>query len=266
MAMHDGANHAVMGRLKRSSGLWQQDFGAGSTPYNSADGLPGNQSLIGTYADATTSWIDGIRPLGFSTTGKLLTVASGYPTGGTGDWKNTMFKTYDSLDSWRQLHIAGRMGPMTSHSEFCDDGTDANSCSSSIHYRIARARYDATDKKWLLLSNGGDIFQSSRIRAMADNENNGATRTMQTLVTLPRIAMNFDYWRTGGHEYVYYCGDNGNLYRYDVTGGTETQLLLPSTSIKCLPQTALELDKANSVLYFNFQKNKLHAVGSINAI
>jgi hypothetical protein len=36
--------------------------------------------------------------------------------------------------------------------------------------------------------------------------------------------------------------------------------------MKCLPDANLELDRPNGILYFNFERNKLHAIGSVSAI
>jgi hypothetical protein len=259
----DSTGRGVVGRLQRSTGTWQKLFGAGTNKVTAADGLAGDQITLGLYEDNVNAWADGFQPLALGTNGKMLVGSSGYPNYGT--WQNTYLKAYDGNDSWRQYNIAGRMGPMDSHTAFCPDGTSAESCSAGIFSTYAKGAYDAVDNKWILLHSRGTT-NSNRIGYIKDNMGDSVPRTMQTLVTLPRNAYNFAYWRTGGHEYIYYCGTNGLLYRNDVTAGTETLLSLPSTELKCMQNATLELDRNTSTLYFGFEKKGLHAIGSIDAI
>jgi len=261
----DTSGRSVIGRLQRSTGIWTKAFGAGTTPVFSGDGLSGDQVTLGMYGDEVSPWIDGYQAVGLGSNGKMLLSSAGYPNS-TVNWKNPNLKTYNSADSWRQQHLLGKMGVSTVNNEYCADGTDVNNCDGPVMYQTGRAQYDSVDKKWLLLSNRGDTFSSTRIRYVFDNDGLGTPRTIQTFVTLPRVAASFDYWRTGGHEYIYYCSYTGDLYRYDVTSTAEVQLTLPASSMKCLPQTSIQLDRTNAVLYFNFKKSGLHGIGSVSAI
>ena len=176
-----------------------------------------------------------------------------------------MIKLYDSADSYRQSHLVGLSGLNDDTGDFCAPGTNVNSCLVPVMLHVNRAQYDSVDRKWLVTSNRGHSTHT-RIYSIPDNLNDGAPRTLSTFATLPRIPKNFAYWRTGGHEYVYYCGVDQKLYRYDATVASEVQLLMPSNEMKCLPNTNIDLDRANSRLYFNFELNYLHAIGSVSAI
>lgn len=265
--LNSGDSQPYVGRLNRSTGKWEKATGGGDsgTNYFSADGLPGSSVRMSVWGDFTSNWADGFIPIGFGA-GKLVVSHSVYPEPNPG-WRNSMIKLFDSTDSWRQLHLVGMSGTNTDNYEFCADGGDVNSCNAPVFAHTSRAQYDSVDDKWLLLAARGGYLSSRKIRVVPDNNNNGAPRTISTLVTVPRNIANFTYWRTGGHEYVYYCSSgSGLLYRYDVTSSTETQLTLPSTEMRCLPETSLDLDRTNGVLYFNFERNKLNAIGSVSAI
>ena len=222
--------------------------------------------MLGLFNDDTNPWMDGFSLLGWGSNGKFLMGQTKYPNL-INQWRDPALKTYDGNDSWRQAHLFGKSGNIDPGIDFCADGTSVNSCTAYVHYNLPRAEYDSVDNKWLVSTGSGDVTGMTKLRMVLDNIDNNATpRTMQTFVTLPRAFNSFTYWRTGGHEYVYYCGDNGRIYRYDVTTSLEVELPLPSSTVKCLRQHSLVLDRTNAILYFNFESNKLHAIGSVDAI
>ena len=259
-------NRGAMGRIRRSDGIWEALFGYGTGQkyYEAgADGTPGTLLQLGVMWEGS-EWGDGMVPLGFGG-GKLAIGLSKYPQPGY-PWTKGAIKLYDSTDSWRQSNLITSQGN-ESGPNYGPNGSDVTNTQVPVMYQRSKLQYDSVDRKWMGIPSRGDVGNNATaIRTFIEATTSpAAPGSIGTLVNLPRTINNFVYNRAG-HEYVYYCSYTGYLYRYDITAGTEMQINMPSPAMRCLPQNTIDLDRTNNILYFGFQQNGLHAVGSISGI
>lgn len=229
----------VLSKLDRSTGKWVDIAGGGATTYASADGLLGNQILFDGYNHG---------PLGFNGT---------YLLRHSQRWNGTfhpdgLIKAYDKTTG-TQSSFAGIAGVEVGTSiDNCTDGTALTAClvPSNFNHALTRARWDATNSRWLILQNG-----STKIRTAVQGGNWG------TLVTLPRGVDNFEYVMKASVPYVYYCS-GGRIYKYNISTSSETALSWPSTSMNCYGPS-LVWHPARQSIIFPITQNGLGAIAEI---
>lgn len=254
----NGSSREVI-KLNRATNQWQTFVGAGATSYISADGLSGNQVAF-----------DALRVVGFGG-GKVLVqnlsnwYDPGYDSGRT--YSDSAFTLYDSSTTVQStlLKYAGAInfwtGGFYNGLNLCADGTSLSACISGIIWWGGGSPvvYDSAGARWLYLN----IWNSS-IRII-----DPAVGTMQTLANLPHQPYGLAYRVSNGHTSVYYCGNDSNLYKYDVTVATETRMALPTT-MKCPPigllpySNPVVYDPSTDKILFIWYQGGLYGVAQID--
>lgn len=131
-------------------------------------------------------------------------------------------------------------------------GTTGTSCTlaGSLEDSVqTQYKYDTTLARWLLVYKGQN--QVNSIPSLG-----GTVNAFET--TLQPIEA-FDFRRDGTDQYLYYCATNGNLYKRNVVTDVETNLALPSTSIKCAG-AAVHYHSGRNSLIFIYTQNGLYGV------
>lgn len=154
--------------------------------------------------------------------------------------------------------VVGSDGPGVGSGNFCSDGTPNNNCALPWVYNslISSATYDLEGKRWFFLGR-----PSSAIRWVTTDTTVDPTLTVHTLTPLTmQSAISFAYRRVGGVEEVYYCGNDGRLYRRTLsTPPSEQQLPWAVPSMTCSGASLL-LDRTGNRLIFPYVQNKLTGV------
>jgi hypothetical protein len=93
----------------------------------------------------------------------------------------------------------------------------------------------------------------------------GADGYINRFTDTANAVRSYDYRLNGSNHTIYYCGTNGNLYKKtftalgDGTTGTEVQLSLPTTDMKCDGNAMLYNSARNSVIFI-YNQNGLYGL------
>lgn len=128
-------------------------------------------------------------------------------------------------------------------------GTDCTLAETLGEDVQTQTKYDLTLDSWLLAYKGRKLI--NKIPALGGIVTPFAT-TVQDFNA-------YEFHRVGGNEFVYYCGTNGNLYKRNVLAATETQLLFPTSTMKCAGQ-ALQYHSERDSLFFIYIQNGLYGI------
>ena len=128
-------------------------------------------------------------------------------------------------------------------------GTDCTLAETLGEDVQTQMKYDTNLNSWFLAYKA-----SKQINAIPSS---GGTVTQYT--TTVNNFDSFVFQRVVGNEYVFYCGTNGNLYKRNVISATETQLALPTSSMKCAGQ-ALQYHSGRDSLIFIYLQNGLYGI------
>jgi hypothetical protein len=253
---HDGFNE--MGRWDRSADSWVEiwDTGAPTFGWNAADGVNVN----------TIKWSDlyADKPLAIDVANnRILFGVNGY-SGTTSD--NAYIFSYDYTDSTftsgTYSYILGQPGNhRASGGKICSAGTLPASCTLGTvggwdygdDNGAVTAVYDANSDTWLVHDRAREQQRISQIKkntAIAD------------FTTLNNPAISFTHYYDSGNttDYIFYCGQNGNLYKRNVTLGTEETLVIPTPGIKCA-SLKLDYDETRDSLIFIFSQDEMMGIG-----
>lgn len=238
-----------MGKLNPVTKKWERLVGFGGYPWNmeTADGQLGsdihfnNPRAMGVY--------------GFH---------NGHIIGGTYQWASygagySMLKRWSITDG-TQSHFLGKEGTALSAESdinLCSSGSALNAChihrvqqggSSNTYTQIS---YDSYDDLYLF-----GRWSSNRLYQV-DLANNQFTK----LPNLPRTIRNMTYVRNADKsvDILYYCAENGRLYKYDRNTSTETALPWSIPSVFCNGES-LVYDSDKNSLVFVFTQNLLYGI------
>jgi len=128
-------------------------------------------------------------------------------------------------------------------------GTDCTLADALGEDVQTQTKFDATLDSWLLAYKGRNKINT--ILALGG-----------TVIPFTTTVQNFEayeFQRVGGNEYIFYCGTNGNLYKRNVIAATETQLALPTPTMKCVGQ-ALQYHSGRDSLIFIYLQNSLYGI------
>lgn len=261
---YDGGRHLIA-ELNRVTNQWEAIAGQGTTHVKFGDGMVGSD-LNGF------EW--GTRVAGIGGGNILVQMINGWADTGTDASRSY---TYSSLKAYNlgthvQTTLTEKQGFMPlvdgtyRTAEWgCADGTPLNNCQMPIVWwsHGPRGIYDDVGQRWLFRTNRDDT-PGRRIMVV-----DPSVGTMQTLVTLPRLAQGLAYRRSGGQEFLYYCGQGSGLYKYNITTHTEIQMSLPTT-MSCTSNYFLAVtdpvayDSTRDKILFIFKQNGLHGVAQID--
>lgn len=83
--------------------------------------------------------------------------------------------------------------------------------------------------------------------------------TTHRLETTNNAIAAFDYTYVGPDMILFYCGTNGSLYKRNIVTNVETNLALPSSTIRCGGQS-LKYDSVRNSLIFIYRQNDLYGI------
>lgn len=154
--------------------------------------------------------------------------------------------------------IYGQNSILTGLSNSLCDGVDPLTCTlinTLSNFSVqTRAKHHSESNSWLIGYYGTNYINTIPV---------GGGVTSRFELTSNGIAA-FDYIYSGPDMILFYCSTNGNLYKRNVTTNVETQLSLPSTSIKCNGQS-LHYDSGRNSLIFIFKQNDMYGIGEYDA-
>lgn len=244
-------------KLLRSTGLWTDLVGDGSTSYYAAgaDGLAGSAINIGPSTGVAT-YLPLV--LGFHSSAGLLVHYQAYDA--VANALTESFLKNNALSDGLQSHVAGVNGH--NGSTVCADGTPSTSCGMPAsfngisHPTLSRATYDATNGKWIFL-----VGETKAVRQIAPTPNGGSAPNMDTLTTLTNAATSFAY--VVANSTVYYCDTSGRLRKKVLAPVvSDTALAWPAPTVNCVGDVLLW--RAQSLqnaavpsLVFPFVQNRL---------
>jgi hypothetical protein len=136
----------------------------------------------------------------------------------------------------------------------CADGTALSSCLvTGLSKDVgSQGAFDYVTNTWLL--------PETNLKRIAQFAANG-TGTMGTFFTTARNFSRFAINRTAdlSKNYVYTCGTDGKLYKYDLNNsGAETALSLPNSTLTC--SSSISYDSDRNTLLFIYSQNGLKGV------
>lgn len=235
----------AISKLNRTTGVWERIFGQGAIDYVQNDG---NNASNSGFPHGIAS---GPIPFGISSTDLLVTANRPSPTV-LSAWADIMYKKI-SLTNWGQSHFAG-IAENPASGSFCIDGTPISTC--SVHAddnSMIRAHYDATNARWLIGWQGWNAVMTFKP---------GGTK--ETLVSgLPRTIISFAF--NDVTQTLYYCGDDGRVYKKVLSTGAHSALDWPMTSMSCTG-ASMVFDEVRNVLVFPFTQNGLFGVAEHSGI
>jgi hypothetical protein len=128
-------------------------------------------------------------------------------------------------------------------------GTDCTLAGTLGEDVQTQTKYDVTLDSWLLAYKARN--QINTISALGG--------TVTPFTTTVQNFEAYEFQRVGGNEFVFYCGTNGNLYKRNVIAATETQLALPTSTMKCVGQS-LQYHSGRNSLIFIYLQNGLYGI------
>lgn len=149
-------------------------------------------------------------------------------------------------------HIYGVNSVLTSLSSTICTGAVGTTCTlqhvmdASIQERF---KFDASTGNWLITVKGSN--QLYTIPSLG-----GTVASFETMNN-PFIA--YDFYKSGGDDFVFYCSTTGNLYKRNITTDVETALTLPISSMKCDSGSLFYSSSRNSLI-FAYKQNGLYGL------
>ncbi len=242
-------------KLDRMSGNWQIFVGGGPNPnYWMTDGLAGNTITPNIWAPSFTGLAAG----------SLYVGALSYA--GTGCGAAYCYQTMKSFNVSTTVQSAYLAQQQTVPTMPCPLGTPVSQCNpvSTV------STYDAVGGRWIMSRAGASYLVALTLVSVPLDPGGLITQ----LVTLPRTVVSFAFHDDndgGKHQWVYYCGTTGRLYKYNVgteDGGVETALDWPISNLSCVGYTysnymhgtSLTYDSNRQSLVFPYKENGLYGV------
>ncbi|WP_408095930.1 Ig-like domain-containing protein [Peredibacter sp. HCB2-198] len=250
--MHQhGSGYGYYLKLNRVTNRWEQIIGNTSgTHYSSADGELG----LNVGGTTTTNYLNRGLILGFGNNQLIISRMRHYSA--LNRYEDFMMKAYDSLDGYRQSHIAGVLGYPADDNirRTCDATTAVSAASCEMPYwdTFLKWQYDDENARWITaIVNGGtqkDIYEftnAGMIKKIGSTTNN--------------IDDSFLYVKLDGVENFYYC-NSGRIRRYNLTTQTDMgNLAWSMTNLNCRGRS-MDFNPTNRSIIFPFEQNGLGGV------
>ncbi len=213
-------------QVLQSTDHWVDLVGGGGTPYESADGLSGNQVNINGYWPAILGF-DGANLL----TGLFRYVATYY---------DSFLKIYSVTSPSTQTSLAGVSGVS---GNLCSVGTTLTSCmipaSGYTGTSFNDMIWDAYGSQWVAM-----MMSSAVVYSIVSGG------TLQYIATLPHIPYGFDFVHDAGQEMVYYCSSSDSkMHKYNVLTSTDTTYSWPVTGMTCGSHSVIYSASRNSLIF-----------------
>lgn len=125
--------------------------------------------------------------------------------------------------------------------------TIAHSMSDAVQTRY---KFDSTTNNWLFTIRGQTSLYS--LPSLGG--------TVSLFETLNNPMLSYDFYKSGGDDFVFYCSTSGNLYKRNITTNVETALSLPIASMSCA-SNSLFYDASKNSLFFAYKQNNLYGIG-----
>lgn len=239
-------------KLNRASGYWENIIGIGGTEtynYWSADAQPGN--LLISNGNQSYGLV-----LGYD--GQNVLISRMKYNNTDSHWEDFMFKLYDSSDSYRQSHLAGTNGTETytgGYNGICASGSLASTCKVPYYAYIGMPYWDSTNTRWIFTQNRESTDTGRNIFSVVKGGN------ITQISRLGRRALyGYTYTKVGAEEFLYYCYDNGIIYKHNLTTDTDLGALTwPTPNLYCRG-LKMEYNSTNNSLVFPFEQNGLFGV------
>ena len=228
-------NAAAIIKLNRQTNMWQRVVGPGATKYSAGDGLLGSNISFGNYPP---------RLIGYSSK-NILAMLQDYQSPSI---INGYFKLYDQDDEFRQTNLLGRLG--VNGGAICADGSTEHNCNLPSGYsnHFSRAHFNQEKEEWYFL-----IQNNNQIKKMS------VGGTMANLTSLTYPALSFTYVVSNEEELLFYCANDGRLYKKNITLNEESALLWPVTSMSCKGRSLL-YHETRKTLIFPYMQNGLYGI------
>lgn len=217
-------------RFSRILNDWATVVGGGGTHYTSADGMVGTDVAYGSYASATSGFVN--NKLYFN------------PYYWTGSYYTGYFvKGYDAADSFRQFTFMGGSGN--------NPGTPL--INNNFGVTSMETFVDPNDSiSKIFFTEGGSIIYSGVIGG-----------NLEIFTNLPRSTLNFTHKFAADGLNFFYCS-GGNLYKFHYTSGVETHLSWPSPTMYCKGNRTILYNAERNSIVFPFSQNSLDGVAEYN--
>jgi large repetitive protein len=160
-------------------------------------------------------------------------------------------RTIDPITNAR-THVLGRStnNPTTANALCVDTlGTDCILDNIQGTGLQTQTKYDSVTDSWLI------VYKGTRDVRLLPHDGG----TVTAFETTAQPIQSFDFRRVGADQFLYYCANNGNLYKRNVVTNVETVLTLPSSAIKCAGHS-LHYHAGRDSLMFIFIQNGLYGV------
>lgn len=249
---HNGYDDALM--WDRSADNWIKVYGDGGTAgWSASDGTAGTSIYWnGQYSP---------KPMAIDPTNrKVLYGENGYSGSTT---NNSYLFTMDFNAGWSSATYTYMLGQTqndpSSGGHMCAAGTSPAACdlrkAGAWDYGddsgAFTAEYYARDNSWLMHERA---VQQQRISKIKKSTN------VADFTTLNNPAKSFTYYDAGANEFIFYCGQDGNLYKRNVTTASETALVIATPGITCVGLN-LHYDPVRDTLIFIFEEGGLQGIG-----
>ena len=185
--------------------------------------------------------------VGLNADGLLAYVPSSYGVTGT---KNTMRMINQS--TMVSTNIYGVDSIITSTSGTVCVGVSTTTCSiphTQTDSVQTRYTFDSTTGNWLYTIRGQTSLYS--LPSM------GGVATL--FETMNNAILSYDFYKSGGDDFIFYCSTAGNLYKRNITTNVETALPLPISSMKC-SSNSLFYDAGRNSLIFAYKQGNLYGI------
>lgn len=234
-------------KLNRATGLWEQVIGnASGTHYISADGLPGLSVRSNTTANR------GLI-LGFGN-GQIVSSRMQLNTP-LNRYEDFMIKLYNSVDLYRQSHLAGIEGyPADDNNRrTCDATTAVSAATCEMPYwdTFFHFQWDSENNRWITaIAYGGTQKNIYEFKG-------GMIKQIGT--TSANIDDSFLYVKLDGVQNFYYC-NGGRIKRYNLTTQTDMGNMPWSMSNLSCRGRSMDFNPTNRSIIFPFEQNGLYGV------
>ncbi len=113
-----------------------------------------------------------------------------------------------------------------------------------------RYKFDSTTGNWLFTIRGQNTLYS--LPSLGG--------VVTAFETMNNNFISYDFYKSGGDDFVFYCSTSGNLYKRNITTDVETALPLPIASMSCA-SNSLFYDAGKNSLFFAYKQNNLYGIG-----
>jgi hypothetical protein len=249
-----------IGYIRRDTGVWTSfvgTTGGSPTPFDTTPGasmaIEGANVGFSTVPAAGT-W-QGSLILGENDT-SLVALNYRCNASNAVNCANVLLNLYRKSDG-RQTHLAGIAGGSSGFGTTFPVLTE-NWQLSSILTQYSEIHWDQTTSKWLLAQR-----DTNTIRGLQTGENVATVAT--TNVNINGFAHRRASEEGLDKRYIYYCGNNGTLYKKDITSsasGPETAYVMPFPAMKC-DGHSVQYSATRDSLVFIYTLNGLPGVAEI---